>query len=235
MHQLSEGNMITSGKPITIYLSLLFSVVATLASAASLNNAQDVADYVFITRYDQTYGSGTLGKDWCLNIEHDWIAKDWWYMELANGDMEAIAVYNTVRIPTYYVENGIVKVASILMGVGYDNPYMVAPSQYSLGPPSPSIPSVTAVATGATVGDCFNIKQFIESRFLPLGFGINPSTVPTESLVDKNDRSIHYVYWRFQNVSHRVYGVTKIPLKLVRQSVLVDAFLLVGYGGGAGP
>jgi hypothetical protein len=221
--------MLISGKPLTIYLSLLFSVVATLASGAPLNDAQDVGNYIFIDRYDQTYGSGTLAKDWCFNIEHDSITKDWWYMETPpNGPLVPVAIYNAVRIPTYYVENNKVKIASILIGVGYDR---LSTTQYSDGPGAATIGS-----PGATIGNCFDVGPFIKSHFLPYIFGIDPTMPPIETAVNKLDRSLHYVYWRFRNVSHRVYGVTKIPFTLEDPSgAVVNTYLLVGYGGGAGP
>src|SRR4029453_296831 len=92
--------MLISGNPLTIFLSLLFSVVATLASGAPLNDAQDVGNYIFIDRYDQTYGSGTLPKDWCFKMEHDSITKDWWYMETPpNGPL--VPVYDRLSTTQY--------------------------------------------------------------------------------------------------------------------------------------
>jgi hypothetical protein len=227
MSNVSEAHMLISGKPLTIYLSLLFSIVATAVSGAPLNDADDVGNYIFITRYDQTYGSGTLAKDWCLNIEHDSITKDWWYMEPPTGPIEPVAIYKAVRIPTYYVENNKLKIASILIGVGYDR---LVTSQYSSGPGS-----ATIAPPGATIGDCFDVGAFIESHFLPYTFGIDPTKPPIETAVNKLDRSVHYVYWRFRDVSHRVYGVTKIPFTLELSGTVVNTYLLVGYGGGAGP
>jgi len=214
---------------------LAFSNPCAADSADEINGVKELATFIFKERYQEAYNDPSgIGSNWCFNVEKDPVA-DWIYFQESTGDLTPVRVTNSSRIQSIYKSkdsdgNPVWKYSSIFLYFNvpdsykseYGEPYGTGLNVFSdLGSKTPSM------LTG--IIGCMEEEDFIKSYFVPYVPVVRHANV-------RKSPPKKYVYWRFGNRTHRVVAGAMIDIRLKKaDGTIHPAYMVVGYGGGAGP
>ncbi|HXJ82416.1 MAG TPA: hypothetical protein VMS64_27495 [Candidatus Methylomirabilis sp.] len=198
------------------------------AQAPPSYTVDDVAQFI-ITQFP--YGSTNLKlpNEWCYFVETE-SAYNWWYFkDPSTKEFTALRVRHAARISARYTDpqdNQIpTKYASIFLGLKFvDDRDVLTFNALNFKGGSTRTPK-----NGCDLGEfllTYGIPYLMEVVADPKSAVIDPA-----KYVD-ND----YRYWNFGGRTHKITNILNISIKLRWDSgATIDANLIVGYGGGAGP
>lgn len=211
--------------------------------------AQDTVTLAKLIESNFPYPNGTLGNDWCYNVETE--DYSWWYYNLTSDpkNLQATPIRNIAKIQTTYVPaNGFRRYASVFLGLNIPAsaglpltafsikiaPIPKVDKKVEVKPKPPKQTSDPAVLQepDPNVSTCQPMSEFLNAYVLPLTM-----TVQDVSGV-KTDPGPDYRYWMFNGKGHQVRGIQSYPISLVDSAAgkTYDGIqLVIGYGGGAGP
>jgi hypothetical protein len=227
-----------------------------------VNSVTDLADAI-AGLFGKKYGNGTVGNDWCYNVETERGYSYWYYKAGADTlPLTATQVTRTARIQATYTDsnNGnVITYASVFLGV-VANPPLPQSISFDLNVTMPkgqltSKPSFVesesakkyraALASPGlqfptTNSTCMDLAHFLVAYFLPNDLQVQPNTVVTldqGSFGEVYDTAVRW--WMFSGRGHAVFNIStyqlKVAYKLNGITQTTNATLVVGFGGGAGP
>lgn len=233
---------------------LLFASVLLLAPAsASAQLTRDNLSTWVKLQFDKVYSDGTLGRDWCYNVETERDYTYWYaaFKTMAGAELKGVQIRNPARIQALYKDtsDGLTKYSSIFIGLENDQlPF----TPFDLNQPAKP-PSAAQAAGGkaqATVEakanleeppntTCLSLADFLQAYVLPYRLKVTAAYAERQEDEQTFDLRYTYRYWIFNRRAHKIRGVTRFKIDLEdwnnAQPVSGTTYLVVGFGGGAGP
>lgn len=225
--------------------------------APPVNSVTDLAEAIK-GLFGLRYSDGTVGNDWCYNVETERGYSYWYYKAGADTlPLTASQMQSTARIQAIYIDSKtkVPTYASVFLGVVANTaipqrafgPYVARPTvQSSYVQSEASKKHRAALVSGGLKfptanSTCMDLAQFMVSYFLPNALDVQANTQVTldvESFDANYDKGVRW--WMFAGRGHAVFNISTYNVKVrwndnggLPQST--DVTLVVGFGGGAGP
>jgi hypothetical protein len=159
----------------------LLVCASPLAAAAQAVTSQLATDIMNQFGADNHYTQGTLGNDWCFNVDKE-LGYSWWYFDQGDGNgLVAHPIVNTVRIQGTYLDpsstSNYKKYASLILGLD-----VLQQGNFPVG-----VNSATSTLDSLPVKDLAKMKRVTPRVATAPGTGdpfpnpTNPLNVPSSS------------------------------------------------------
>jgi hypothetical protein len=208
-----------------------------------VGNPTDLA-YNIRAQFAFQYNNGTVGNDWCFNVETE-RGYSWWYYKIGNDVLKPHKMGHTARIQAIYDGTGVRTYASVFLGFFIDETTspVIAAQNFDLnftsyGPRvtarKPEAPGGKVITSSMPSGyqgvpllnipdsgtQCMDFEAFLNAYVLPnTALTVKTDTPVLRDLESAMPSQYNGRWWMFNGRGHQVFNISTYAITVTTPAV----------------